>query len=396
MPKVKLPCLRRQKRAQGADVAYVVLSGQRIYCGTWGSQEAQDKFQHELNTWVARGRVPIPATPPEDLTVAEVADAYLTYCEDYYTTSPKSSMDRVRHAINNMTALYARLPIAQFSGIHLLALRETMLNKRCKTDENKPALGLFVINYRIRAIKAMIGWAVSRGLCPPNVKALCDPVENLKAGRCAARVPRKVEPVSEDAVTATKKHLNPTLCALIDLQLITGARPGELVALKRSDITVVDETLWEVELTQHKTAYRAKRRVVMFGPKAINVLRPFMFRAKRDGYLFPAADSMTARIQAARKHRRPNQLKNTPKTKRRLGDHYTVESYRRAIARACVEAEIDTWHPHMLRHAAATRLRKQADLEAVRVILGHGDRDTSATYAERDIEAARRIARKLG
>lgn len=396
MPKVTLPKMRRQKRAQGADLAFVELSGTRIYCGAWGSQEARDKYQHEVNTWTARGRVPIPATVPEDLSIGEVADAYLTYCETYFATSPQSSLDRVTHAIHDMTTLYSRLPIAQFSGIHLLALRETMLNKRCKTDPDKPALGLYTINYRLKAIKGMIGWAVSRGLCPTSVKALVDPVENLKAGRCAARPPRKVEPVSDDAVEATKKHLNPTLCAIIDLQLITGARPGELVALKRSDITIVDETLWEVELTQHKTAYREKRRVVMFGPRAIEVLRPLVLRVKGNGYLFPAADSMTARIQAAHDHRRPNQKKNVPISARVLGEHYTVESYRRAIARACDEAEVDHWHPHQLRHTAATRLRKQADLEAVRVILGHGDKDTSATYAERDIEAARAIARKLG
>jgi integrase len=387
--------MRRQKRKGGRDTAYVVLSGRYVYLGAWGSLEADEKYKQEIHVWNARGRVPIPPTPPADLTVSEVADAYLVYAEDYFATSPDTSLARVKYAINDLTTLYSRLPIAELSGIHLIALREAMLNRRCKTDPDKPAVGLYVINYRVKTIKAMVTWAVSRGLCPPDVKGRVDAVENLKAGRCAARPPRKVEPVSLKVVNKTKKHLNPTLCALIDLQLITGARPGELVGLRRDDITQVDDTLWEAELTRHKTDYKGKRRLLVFGPQAIQILRPLMLKAK-GGYLFPAADSMAARIEAAHSHRRPNQKPNKHKTERKLGPHYTTESYRRAIARACKEAEVDTWHPHQLRHSAATRLRKEADLEAARVILGHGDKDTAANYAERDFDAARDWARKHG
>ncbi len=82
------------------------------------------------------------------------------------------------------------------------------------------------------------------------------------------------------------------------------------------------------------------------------------------------------------------------------GDRYDVASYRRAIARACRQADADAheadpgvkpdvvivpqWHPHQLRHNAATFLRKEFGLEVARVVLGHGSPAITETYAELD------------
>jgi integrase len=100
------------------------------------------------------------------------------------------------------------------------------------------------------------------------------------------------------------------------------------------------------------------------------------------------------------------------------GDHYTVASYRRAIARAIEVAfpapdqlkqlpdetkiqwqkrltrkqktELKAWykqhhwHPHQLRHNAATFLRKEFGLETARIILGHRSAAMTEVYAEMD------------
>ncbi len=42
------------------------------------------------------------------------------------------------------------------------------------------------------------------------------------------------------------------------------------------------------------------------------------------------------------------------------------------------------WHPHQLRHNAATDLRRQFGIEATRVVLGHASAVTSEIYAEMD------------
>jgi integrase len=47
-------------------------------------------------------------------------------------------------------------------------------------------------------------------------------------------------------------------------------------------------------------------------------------------------------------------------------------------------AGVPQWHPHQLRHTAATDLRKQFDVETARIVLGHRTAFTTEIYAEAD------------
>ncbi|MEO6811659.1 MAG: tyrosine-type recombinase/integrase [Isosphaeraceae bacterium] len=66
------------------------------------------------------------------------------------------------------------------------------------------------------------------------------------------------------------------------------------------------------------------------------------------------------------------------------GNAYSVDSYRRAIAYGCQRAAIPTWHPHQLRHNAATRLRKEFGLDVARAVLGHRSPSVTELYAQLD------------
>ena len=57
------------------------------------------------------------------------------------------------------------------------------------------------------------------------------------------------------------------------------------------------------------------------------------------------------------------------------------------------------WHDFVqlqLRHAAATRARKVAGIEAAQVYLGHETADVTQVYAERDLNKAIELARRIG
>jgi integrase len=110
------------------------------------------------------------------------------------------------------------------------------------------------------------------------------------------------------------------------------------------------------------------------------------------------------------------------KPRRQPGDCYDVHSYRRAIVRGCDLAfpwpelqgrKINTlteeekqdrlawqrqhrWHPHQLRHNAATYLRREFGVEAARLILGHRSIAVTELYAELDQEKAIDIISKVG
>ena len=93
-------------------------------------------------------------------------------------------------------------------------------------------------------------------------------------------------------------------------------------------------------------------------------------------------------------------------------EHYTNVSYRRAIARGCDKANraahiedrnqptdrapIPQWHPHQLRHNAATRFRKEYGLDAARVVLGHRSAAVTEIYAEIDHAKAQDVMARIG
>ena len=93
------------------------------------------------------------------------------------------------------------------------------------------------------------------------------------------------------------------------------------------------------------------------------------------------------------------------------GEHYTVSGYGHAITKAIKkafrpevmsDAEFATWkppqhwHPHQLRHNAATFLRKEFGLETARIILGHRSAAITEVYAELDQQKALEAIVRVG
>jgi integrase len=54
------------------------------------------------------------------------------------------------------------------------------------------------------------------------------------------------------------------------------------------------------------------------------------------------------------------------------------------------------WHPHQLRHTAATLLRLEYGIEVTRIILGHSTAFTTEIYAETDRRQALNVIGKIG
>jgi integrase len=54
------------------------------------------------------------------------------------------------------------------------------------------------------------------------------------------------------------------------------------------------------------------------------------------------------------------------------------------------------WHPHQLRHNAATLYRREHGLEIARVLLGHKHAAITEIYAEADRERAIEVVAKIG
>src|SRR5262249_55675180 len=257
-----------------------------------------------------------------------------------------------------------------------------------------------VVNARITRIRRVFKWAVSYQLIPSGVYEALRTVPGLQRGRCEAREAPPVQPAPDGHVNATLPFLPAPVRAMVELQRLTGCRPGEVMAMRAIDLAM-SGPVWSYRPASHKNTHRGLERVIFLGPQAQQIVKPFL-TTNLEAYVFsPRAyvEMMRAKRAAARVTKRtPSERKRRRKVKpnRQPGERYTRRSYRLAIVRACKKAGVPAWSPLQLRHTAATRIRAKYGLEAAKAILGHTRVETSRIYAERDMGRAQEIMQEIG
>ncbi len=319
---------------------------------------------------------------------------YLNHCQDYYRDSdgrPAEELKNVKDALRPVRKLYGHTLAAQFGPLALKAVRQSMIDSGlCRNT----------INSRIGRVRRMFKWGVGSEHVPPSVIHGLQAVDGIRLGRGAARESEPVAPVSAEHVDATLPFVSRPVRAMIELQRLCGARPGEVQKMTGRDIDR-SHPVWVYRPARHKTKYKGRRRAIPLGPRAQEILRPWL-TDDPDAYLFSPSEGAEAKLAERRENRRspmiPSQAARTRKTspKRPPRTCYDRFSYRRAIARACVKAGIPVWHPHQLRHSVATAVRARFGLEAAQVVLGHSRADVTQVYAERDLSKAIEVMREVG
>lgn len=425
-PKNKpIPKLRHHK---ATDQGYIVLNRKVIYLGKYGLPETTEKYHQAMAEWLACGQQ-LPADPNQ-LSIKELIARYWVHAQKYYRKAngiPTTELDNMRQVLRPLRELYASLPAAEFGPRCLKTLRQNMIDKGwCRNHINKS----------ISRIKTIFRWATGEELIPGNVHHALMAVGGLKRGRGEVRESNPVKPVPQEWVEAIEPFVSPQIWALIHLQLLTGARPGELVIMRPGDIDT-SGPIWIYQPAEHKTAHHGHNRNIYIGPRGQEVLQPYLQRAPQAYCFSPAEAEARRRMKQHQQRLTPLSSGNRPGTNRKpipiiaANDCYTVDSYRRAIARACDHAcppppplakenyettpqwqqrikrekltaqlhawqKEHRWHPHQLRHNAATFLRKEFGLEIARVILGHRSTAVTEVYAELDHGKALNVVAKIG
>lgn len=211
-----------------------------------------------------------------------------------------------------------------------------------------------------------------------------------------------VVPVDDAVVDATLPFLTPTVRAMVELQRVSGLRPGEVRTMQPRDL-VMNGDVWTFQPEQHKSAHMGKKKCIPLGPRAKAILEPFLARRKPEECVFSPAEAKGERAAMKRAARQssvpPSQFdrkKPASELKKRPGSAYTNHGYASAIVWACARAGVAHWHPNQLRHSFATRVRREFGLEAAQVLLGHAKADVTQVYAERDMAKAVEVARQIG
>jgi integrase len=422
---------------------------QKLLPGPFDSAESRTAFarlQLELET--APHLAP-SASARAGVSVSEALLAFMQWAATHYRTpagEPTTEIGELKWSIRPVRELYGETPAAEFGPRALAAVRQHMIGLGwCRS----------LINRRIDRVKRVFKWATAEELVPVTVYQTLRTLAGLRKGRTEARESEPVKPVDPAHVNATLPHLTPHLQCMVELQRLTGMRPGEVCQLRFCE---VDRTrdVWVYRPTQHKTAHHGKTRVIHFGPRAQVILTAFLLRAgtppggfahvrlndpaqcnarlvmadayqeagrERDADLlrdtgravvtvggcvvdpaltvFSPFRAREERFRAYRQTRKskvqPSQLKRRKEKPQRVpAAEYTPHTYAHAVRVAAEKASIPHWHPNQLRHLFATEVRKVHGLEAAQVLLGHSRADVTQIYAERDEQLAANVAAKVG
>lgn len=389
----RTPSYRHHK---GSGQAVVTLDGRDVYLGAYGSDASRSAYDRIVAEWLVNGR---RLADQEGITIAELVVRYLEFVDRRYRSHEPAN---IRFALRPVREVYGTTTAVDFGPIALKAIRARFVDSgNCRSFVNK----------RVGMIVRMFRWAVSEQLVPSSIWEALRSVEGLRRGEASARESDPVRPVDDQVVAETLPFVARQVAAMIEFQRLTGARPGEVFTMRGCDLAMIGH-VWEYRPASHKTAHHGKSRTIFIGRRAQDVLRPFL-RVDPNEPLFQPREADQERVAALRASRKtkvqPSQIdRSKPNPKRKPGTMYTAASYRRAIARGVEKANqarktvdpkaapIPDWHPHQLRHSAATALRREFGLDVARAVLGHTSPVVTEIYAEMDQSKAREAMERVG
>mgnify|MGYP006275613327 CR=1 FL=1 len=247
----------------------------------------------------------------------------------------------------------------------------------------------------IKVVKRVIRWGVEQGMVDASVYHVIRDVKGLERGE--GRPSTKRRPVAWETVAATLPHMPPTCAAAALVLWHTGLRPSEILTLKVGDLDTGNSP-WMATLSAHKTSKHIGDRCVYFGPKASSIIECLIVGRAGDAFVFSARrDRLETRLHLAVQRQTAPTCGNRARTTRRdAADRpLCVGSLRQAIHRGCDAAGVDRWTTYQLRHAAATRLARDAGLAGAQAALGHTTGRMTEHYADRG-EVAAAVAMQHG
>jgi integrase len=403
--KLRIPSYRKHKPTGQA----VVTIGERdIYLGKHGSAASHQEYNRLIAEYAGAGGAPLTSNGNHDRTIAELLAAFLKFAKAYHTHGEQVTF---ASSMKPLKELYSRTKVTDFGPLSLKAVRQKMVES---------GLARSTVNRYVNRVRHIFKWGCENELVPSNVLLALKAVAGLRYGRSEAREAEPVKPVPEAFVDAVLPHVAPAVAAMIELQRFAGMRSGEVVIMRGREINTSGK-VWLYSPSAHKTAHRGHERKIYLGPKAQEIVRPFL-KTDLDAYLFSPVDSVSSMNNERHANRKtPLSYGNSPgtnrakKPKRKPGNVYSVASYRRAIERGITKenklrrkeakrdgipadqvALVPHWHPHQLRHNAATALRREYGIEVARIILGHRSAAITEVYAEVDHTKALDVMSLIG
>ena len=327
------------------------------YLGKYGSEASRREYDRLIAEFVANGRQPF--RDPDEVLIESLIVRFMDYAvkEQNYCDGTKKRIAAILRLFND---LYGKTMVSQFSPMALKTVRRQFLESGLSRD---------TINNYIGIIKQMFYWGSEEEIVPAEVAGALRMVKMLQKGRTAAVEYEDIQPVDDVIVEKTLPHFkSQQIRDMVQVQQRICGRPQDIHNMRPCDIDRSGE-IWKYTPFTHKTKYRGKTRVIPIGPRAQQILAPYLERCKDDPkqFVFPR-----------------------PKAK-----GYN-QHYENAIATACKKAGVPKWTPNQLRHAGGTKVRDKFGLDYAQAILGHSSAKITEIYAKASFEKAAEVAKEIG
>ncbi len=292
--------VRHRKSGQ----ARVRINGRDHYLGLIDSPESLQRYAALTEEWSLSKRVDRSTLTIDDLCVRFIAHAKTYYKKGGQETSEVSC---IRLALRPLVRLFGNSLACEFGPLKLKEVRQAMVESGIVRTS---------INRHVDRIRMAFRWATENELQPVEVYSALQTVRGLSKGRTDASEAEPVKPVPIALVEAVRPFVSRQVWGMVETQLLTGARPGEIVSMRVGEINTTG-AVWEYVPHSHKTEHKGKTRSVQIGPKAQAALRQFL-QSDLSAYVFSpiqASEERSARMRRERKSAlTPSQAARKPKT----------------------------------------------------------------------------------
>ncbi len=394
MPATRRPRVPSYRLHKASGQAVVTLSGKDHYLGAFDSPGSLSKYERLILEYVGNGMRMPPADPQAEYTIGLMCDEFLDHAEREYRR-PDGSLSRevknIELALRPLLRVFFDLPASDFGPTKLRLYRDQLIEADlCRK----------LVNQRVGIVRRVFRWACAEEKIRPEVFHGLQALQHLKPGRSGVRESKPVLPAPRVDVEAALPFMPDPVRAMVQLQLLTGARPGETISMKASEIDMSKQP-WEYRPASHKNQWRQLKRVIYLGQKSQAVIIPWLRPGAQEQFLFQPTVAEVRRRERMRKARK-TPLKPSDKTRQARSrqtraraafrDRYDTTTYAQAIRRACKRAGIEVWTPNRLRHLVATETREKHGIEAASAVLGHRQVETTQIYSANSESKAKKLA----
>ena len=351
------------------------------YLGPYGSPESWEKYHRLVAEHLQenKGDVSDASDLDEDVSIAELVVEYDEFASEYYVKNGEITNDRFRAVVHPLVTLYGSTPAREFGPNKLRAVREHIIQRGNASQAEYDETGKLVkageplsrryVNALIRDLLRMFKWGGSRELLAISVYESLRAVEGIRKGEDdRLREATPVRPVPDDYFDAVVAAAYPQIATMLQIQRLAGMRPDEVTIMRPRDIERSPD-LWVYRPESHKLDWCEIKKEILLGPKAQSLLVPWLVNRDAEAYLFSPREVAEASY-LARKEREVTKARKS-RRKRPPREHYTDDTYRRAVQRICQAIGIPSWSPGRLRHNAGTEVRQAFGVEAAQLVLGH-------------------------